>query len=204
MIYDYVIDMQQKRLDRSPSATTRSSFPKCLGDPGGFLFPVRTDPCLRACSALRADILPFIYRRTTYIVQNTRQAVQLLLGIGTIGRRNLRGLDLGWSGTDRGFDHQPPPPWTAESELSLVLLAECTQLKFLRLRLNLRAYSGHISDFQKDPGVQELLRLRPLNHVEISDICGERLPLDERILWLENTLTRPMSQLERLSQLKLS
>lgn len=179
-----------------------SFFPESIGHSSGFLFPVRDCSSLQVCTSLRHELLPIAYCNTTFKIDNIDGAIMFLLGIGTIGRRNLTSIDIFWM-SDSYWDHRKNSrensgavlevPGDLHTDLCVRLLKECTRLHTLTLRF-FEEFMSYMSleDFQNDLGIQQLASIKEIRNLEVLGYFDDPLDHHVHIQWLKQEMSKAL------------
>ncbi|CAL8575052.1 hypothetical protein XPA_000997 [Xanthoria parietina] len=192
-IYDYVFPQQYWSLDEDVSGFTDLDLLGSVSDCSGFYFPL----------APKSGILA--------VNQQMHNVVKLLLGIGKIGRENIKILAFGWQSnceTDFEWDEAPGKvtvECTRNEDLLLTLpvihvdtcmklLKQCVGLTHLRLNFEKELIDFIEPEaFKANAGIRELSSLRGLREVDFWSLDQE--PLDNKeapIKWLKERLESPV------------
>lgn len=161
---------------------TEMDFARSIGDPSGFLFPLRKDlTILRVNMQMRQEALPLAYRRTAFhCLDDMESFIRLAISIGEIGRRNIESLMFNWdslSDLDHRFAQLPMDDVVKLPFLHvprcIKLLKQCRRLKSLVLVFNDNIVSKtSLEDLKADPGVRELCSVQGLDRVHLWDGRG--------------------------------
>ncbi|KAH8659474.1 hypothetical protein BGZ61DRAFT_465405 [Ilyonectria robusta] len=161
-------------------------FPAGVGDPSGFFFQLEKEPTiLKASRQIRQEALPFVYRNTTFCLDDMDDVVKFLVAIGRIGRSNITSLQFPWeSMNDIGrkveqspHDDDSGPILPSLHALRCVqLLKECRRLQFLQICLDQDIFENtSVHEFMADPGIAALCTLRGIRTLEVVDNTDESL-----------------------------
>ncbi|KIW21980.1 uncharacterized protein PV07_12619 [Cladophialophora immunda] len=175
----------------------KSQFPGTIGDPSGFYFPLSHLGVLTANKQMRREALPLAYRSTRFQVDHLDDLVQLLIGIGDIGRANIGSLEFDWQSRADVESQQTEAPTPAESSPTLPithvtsciqLLGQCHNLKSVRLHFDPDLISRIPPKiYQADPGLSGLRSIR-IERLEVYDLGDEPLAQREFVGWLQERL----------------
>ncbi|KAK5998034.1 hypothetical protein PT974_00404 [Cladobotryum mycophilum] len=181
----------------------RIKFPGSMGDFSGFFYPIRPSIwLLHVNKQVRAEALPFAYRQTEFDVEQLNHAVQLLVGIGRIGRENIKFLHLHWKSEKYLLPTKIPEeesdPYKhlhsahLHAAIFVQLLKQCRVLQRLRLEFEFNEISKMpLDQFTSDPGIVELCSVERITEVIIQGRDGTALKsVDECscAVWLKETL----------------
>lgn len=212
-IYDYVFPQQYWSLDEDVSGFTDLDLLGSVSDCSGFYFPLAPKSGILAVNQqMREEALPWAYRSTSFELNDVDNVVKLLLGIGKIGRENIKILAFGWQSnceTDFEWDEAPGKvtvECTRNEDLLLTLpvihvdtcmklLKQCVGLTHLRLNFEKELIDFIEPEaFKANAGIRELSSLRGLREVDFWSLDQE--PLDNKeapIKWLKERLESPVS-----------
>ena len=161
----------------------RDNFPRGIGDPRGFYYPLsKASSLLRVNKQIRSEALPITYRRTTFHLYNIESAIKFLIAIGRIGRENIETLHLAWDCTleptnngDTSSEKGPsrlrlPPRITSTC---IQLLKQCKRLRHLYLQFyEALVWEVGLDTFMADVATQDLDTLpSPVKKLEVEE-CG--------------------------------
>ncbi|KAF2754309.1 hypothetical protein EJ05DRAFT_155684 [Pseudovirgaria hyperparasitica] len=199
IIYGFVCDDPESRTVTNCTDDIKGTFTRGIADPSGFFFPMWSDMALlRVNKSLRREVLPHVYRKTTFHVEDMDDLVMFLTAIGDIGRDNVESLSFPlesrislaalWKDQPESAEvHHLRLPFIHTSNC-IMLLKACKRLKHLVLRMEAEILDNRdIADFLSDPCIQGLSELR-VKDVCIESLDGEILDSSELVIALKNRI----------------
>lgn len=165
-----------------------------IGDWNGYYFPMSKHVgALSVNKLMRLEILPFVYRTTTFCPEDLDDLLKLLIAAGELGRSNIESLcvpwmsksdlECKWEERPDGDDHFLTLPALHVTEC-VGLLKQCKRLRFLRLY-----FESELIDviapkiFKADRGIRELRSVQ-VENVEIWSLGHESLEHHPLVDWL--------------------
>ncbi|PGH16522.1 hypothetical protein AJ79_01627 [Helicocarpus griseus UAMH5409] len=170
----------------------QTSFAGGLGDPSGFYFPLsRKLAVLGVNRQMRQEALPLAYRRTTFLLDDIDEVIQLAISIGKIGRDNIRSLEFSWE--SRSDSSTQPFEDGICSRLPnlhalrcVQLLKQCKKLNTLVIYFNSWVVDRPLDEFMANQAIRDLCSVKVMDKIYLQ-ILDDVIEF-ETVKWLKENM----------------